>query len=282
MNLEQFLNRIPDFKEIQESPITLEGRDVAFHASVILQNGYCQGTGFSQDVKVAKQIALSEALERQVVFDLAKSAQKGDYLLDEYPSTCGFAVGYDPESTKQRAVAEAVERWLRSKWIDDRYALLEFPLRKPELNSLEGWFAEHFNEIRCFVGSNQITVDGVVHTANSLIVVGLTRDGAFVGSKTVLDGKVPLLSALVELHRHLRLSEEITQTYGELEVIKHFAKNKSLALEQITRASRRPLPEPQLRLLKEVPTGVEGAYCYRALCENFRGWHGNDVRRFVY
>lgn len=282
MKIEQFLKRIPDFKEIQESPLVLEGRDVAFQASVILENGYCQGTGFAQDAKLARQIALSEALERQIVFDLAQSSQKAEFLLDEYPSTCGFAVGYDAESTKHRAVAEAVERWVRSKWIDDRYSLLEFPLRGQEVNSLEGWFAKYFTEIRCFVSSNQIVVEGTPYTANSLIVVGLTGNGAFVGSKTVLDGKVPLVSALVELYRHLRLSEEDNQTYRELEVIKHFANNKSLALEQIVRATRRPMPEPQLRFLKEVPTGVEGVYCYRALCENFRGWHGKDVRRFVY
>ncbi|MGZ3772717.1 MAG: hypothetical protein ACXVCY_07625 [Pseudobdellovibrionaceae bacterium] len=282
MNIKQFLNRIPDFKEIQESPLVLDGEEVAFQSSVILNDGYCLGTGFSQDAKQAKQIALSEALERKIVFDLSQAPQAKYYLLDEFPSTCGFAVGNDTESTKDRAVAEAVERWLRSKWIDEHYTLLEFPLRVSQISTLEQWFASHFTEVRCFVHSTNMVVDDKKRTANSLITVGLTESGAFVGSKTVLDGKVPLLSALVETYRHLRLSKEKSQNYKELAVIKYYAENKSSALEQIAKAKRGSMPEPKLKMLKEVPTGVDGIYCFRAICENFRGWHGNEVTRFVY
>lgn len=283
MNLRQFVTLIPEFDRLEESSFVVNGNELAYHSSVLLKNNYCLGTGFGRCREMARVIGLSEAIERTLVLKLINGHQQRCYLLDEYPTSCGFAVGTTDTSARDRAVAEAVERWLRSKWIDDGFALTELSFAADGLSDLELWFARQFQKVRLFVNSTSVELNGRRAEVHSVVVVGLSSAGAFVGSKTSVDRKAPLLSALVEAWRHLRLAlEPDDPKFPELAIIKFFALNRKLAEKQISSAVRQPFPEPKLRLLKEVKTGIEGVFCYRALCENYRGWHGPEVKRFVY
>lgn len=281
MNNKELLYFLPDIKEIQESPFMIDGKEMAFQSSVILNSGYCIGSGFSQNATTARTIALSEAIERKVFFNIHKSELSSIYLTDEFPTTCGFAVGSDLSSTQDRAVAEAVERWLRSKWIDDGYYLPEININFSELNLIEKHFINHFENVKFFAHKCEINVNGKINIANSIIVVGLTGEGAFVGSKSVLNNKAPLISALVEAWRHLMLADS-NQNDPETKIIKYFAKNKHDALFQIAKANKLALKNPELRLLKEFNIPIKGTYCFRALCKDFEGWHSNRINRFVY
>lgn len=273
---------LPDIKEVQESPFIIGGKELAFQSSVILNTGYCIGSGFSENARISRSIALSEAIERKAFFNIYKSDLKSDYLADVFPTTCGFAVGNDLQSAQNRAVAEAVERWLRSKWIDEKYYLYEVNILPSELNILEKYFTNFFEKVRVFIHTCEINVNGIVEVVNSVITVGLSAEGAFVGSKSVLNEKAPLLSALVESWRHLRLSTSSTQKDTEIKIIKYFARNKEAALTQISNANKNGLKNPELRLLKKVDIPIEGIYCFRALCHDFKGWHGDEIHRFVY
>lgn len=280
MKIEELLSLIPEFKEFQESSLILEGKEAAYHNSLILKDNSCLGTGFSLDKAMARQIALSEAIERRVVSNLYKSPTAKSYLLDEYPSTCGFAIGLGKESTIERAKAEAVERWLRSKWIDDGYRLDQFKVSPESLSPVEAWFVEQFQDVLYFTHSCYLD-DDVEQAAHSVIVVGLTDCGAFVGSKTMMNKKVPLLPALVEAWRHLRISTSTLDT-NESKVIHHYSQHKDSALAQIEKAVHENMPSPALRLLKRVEIPIEGFIGYRALCKDFIGWHGANLDRFVY
>lgn len=260
----------------------LEGREVAYHSSVIIRNNRPLGSGFALESLKARQIALSEAIERRLVEHNISSPEKDGLLLDEYPTSCGFAVGDDRESTKMRALAEAVERWLRSKWIDKGYVLLEYPLVLSELNTIERYFANPFEGMRLFVHTCDIDFEDKVQTVNSVVVVGLTDKGAFVGSKSCVNQKASLLSALVEAWRHLQLSSQEGDNMPEVAIIKYFAENKDVALKQMDHARKAPWPVPKVRLMKEVSVPIEGMYCFRILCDDYRGWHGPDITRFVY
>lgn len=113
-------------------------------------------------------------------------------------------------------------------------------------------------------------------------MVGLTNNGAFVGSKSSVNQKASLLSALVEAWRHLQLSRQENENMPEAAIIKFFAENKDAAIKQIEQTQRAPWPIPKVRLVKEVKVPIEGVYCFRILCDSFRGWHGPDITRFVY
>lgn len=280
--LKQFLAKIPKFKEIQESAVVNDGRILGYSASAVLTDGYCIGSGFSIDSHVAKKIALSEALERKIVFDLSSSLNVEDkYLLNEYPSTCGFSVGLDIGSTKQRAIAEAVERWLVSKWIDDHYFLPEQKIDYHSLTPIDKFFSAQFVKIKYYTHQCNLAVDSETLIVNSIIAIGLTEKGAFYGGKSAINQTPSVTSALVEAWRHLKLSETHTQS-TELVVVKHFSQHKELALAQIEMAVKTDWPQPKIRLLTEIPTEVDGYFCFRCLCENFKGWHGQDINRFIY
>ena len=280
MKIAELLSFIPNFLEFQESPLILDGKEVAYQNSVISTENVALGTGFSLDRSLARQIGLSEAIERQLVANLYSSSQSRCYLLDEYPSTCGFAVGVNAKGASDRAIAEAVERWLRSKWIDEHYALDEFKLRQESLSAVEQWFACKFQEVRCFAHHCEIEVNTRI-SVSSVIVVGLTEQGAFVGSKSMVNSKVPLLPALVEAWRHLEISKTELDS-NEARVIKHYAINRASALGQIAQATRTSMPSPELRLLEEVNVPIKEFFAFRALCYDFIGWHGVNLDRFVY
>lgn len=280
MKIAELLSFIPNFLEFQESPLILDGKEVAYQNSVISTDNVALGTGFSLDRALARQIALSEAIERQLVANLYNSSESGRYLLDEYPSTCGFAVGLNAKSASDRAIAEAVERWLRSKWIDEHYALDEFKLQIEFLSAVEKWFISKFQQVRCFSHHCEMELDTRI-SISSVIVVGLTDQGAFVGSKSMVNSKTPLLPALVEAWRHLEISKTDLNS-NEARVIKHYAINKESALNQIKRATRIGMPSPDLRLREEVRVPIEDFFAFRALCKDFVGWHGVNLDRFVY
>lgn len=283
MIIQQLFSLIPDFAEIQESTIEVDKKEIAFQASVVLNNGYCLGSGFALDAYLARKIALFEAIERKIVLDNLFTSNSQNVLLDEFPTSCGFATGDEISSTKMRAIAEAAERWLRSKWIDDGYILHQVNIASHDLNQVERWLAAHFDEVLYFSHRTEIDVEQVAHPVSSIIVVGLSDEGAFVGSKSVLGPKVQLLPALVEAWRHLVLSAQPDDPkVPELGVIKHFSKNKTAALAQIAQANKTIWPKPTLRLLKQVDCKIDGVFCFRALCNDFQGWHGPNIKRFVY
>lgn len=271
-----------DFKEIQESPLVLEGKEVAFHCSVISIDNLPLGSGFALSTHKARQIALNETIERRLVENSIASPVRFDLLLDEYPTSCGFAVGDCREATKERALAEAVERWLRSKWIDEGYTLGEAALMHSELSPLERHFVSFFKQLRLFFHTCYIDFEGKQETVNSVVVVGFTERGAFVGSKSMVRYKAPLLPALVEAWRHLQIALQDDDRMPETAIVKYFAQNKEVALQQIDKARKKEWPMPTVRLSKEVFVPIEGLYCFRVLCHDHRGWHGQDITRFVY
>lgn len=282
MNRSDVIAFLPDLKEIQESPLVIDDQEVAFQVSVISKEGLPLGSGFDQSRDIAHRKAISEAIERRLVENLITSDKQQEFLLDEYPTSCGFAIGSTLEETKERALAEAVERWLRSKWIDDGYKVLESPLELSELNQIETYFAEQFESVRLFVHSCSVNLWDREHNINSVITVGLTEYGAFVGSKSAVNQKASLAAALVESWRHKLLSKETRFYMPEMEIIKYFSTHKQEALAQIAGAVNHFIPNPKIRIAREAPLPIEGAFAYRVLCEDFKGWHGPDIARFVY
>ncbi len=282
MNRSEVITFLPDIKEIQESPLVIDGREVAFQVSVISKEGIPLGSGFDQNRDTAQKKAISEAIERRLVENLLASEKQAEMLLNEYPTSCGFAVGLTLQETKERALAEAVERWLRSKWIDDGYLIMEFPLDVSELNPIEKYFAQQFKLVRLFVHSCSVFFEEREYNINSVITVGLTDKGAFVGSKSAANHKASLLASLVESWRHKALSQETRVYMPEMDIVKYFSTHRQEALDQIDKAVKRSIPIPKIRLAKEIPLPIQGVFAYRVLCEDFKGWHGPDITRFVY
>ena len=283
---EAVLSVLPDLAKLQEAPIKDElGNILGWHSNVILEGRRIAGSGTHSDRAMSRTIALSEAMERRMMTSLQKSENVDRLLLSEYPTSCGFAFGFDREATRDRALAEGVERWLRSKWIDEHFCIPNVPKTEvsPQLNPLGRLMADLFENVGYFQTTNTMIVRGELVEFFSCIVVGIKGQGAFVGSRTSLSSHDLWTHALIEAWRHLIIFERSTERdRPDLKSIFYFGTHKKEALHQVELACIEPFPEPSLRLLEEVNTHVGGFYCFRALCHDFQGWHGENYQRFVY
>lgn len=284
MNKAHTTHYLPGLKAIQESRFSLNDKITGFHATCIDNDNRPLGSGTHAQREVAHTIAVAEAIERQIFKSLYVSEKKNEYLLDQYPSTCGFAVGNNRLETIHRSVAEAIERWLRSKWIDDRYFLVETSIPWGSLNSYQKSAISFFDSIRAFQHTANLNFTEGTFIYYSLIVVGFKGKGAFVGSKTSINPHHLWSHALTEAWRHLHISEHIDR-YPDIfdyQIIHHFGQYATQALKQIDNAIHPNIPEPTLLLHKEIETPFNDLFCFRTLCKDFVGWHEKDIERFVY
>lgn len=269
---------------IQESPIFYQSRLVGFHSTLVDEEGQALGSGTHAVRETSHKIAVFEAFERKIFNSMFRRAEPSLFL-NEYPSSCGFAVGDEPEDAEQRAKSEAVERWIRSKWIDDQYRLTPHKILPSELSPIAKSLLQSFDDYSGFYQTCALEGDpkgtNLFHNA---IFVGFTKTGAFVGSRTSNDSHRIWDHAIIEAWRHLHIyrTQPRDSEKFEIQIIHFFGENKLVALEQLEKANRPGLPNPRLKLLSSVPTGVNGVYCARALCDDFKGWHHKEVDRFVY
>lgn len=287
MNSSAAISLVPTFSKIEEAEILEPGSHqiVGYQCSVVDSSRWPLGTGTAISREIARSKALSEAIERSLVRRLNNSSQRDVFLLNEYPSTCGFAVGVNKPAVLQSSLGEAVERWLRSKWIDDGYEVPQVPFPRPN-SRLESVLADQFSEVIYFKASLLLDIGHQVFIPlESGIVVGLKGDGAFVGSGVSFGAGNVWLQALIEAQRHLRIFENrnlLSKHTADLNAVIYFGMNGTEALRQIGKANRASLPRPKLRICREVDGLPSGLFCIRSLCHDFIGWHNDDPSRFVY
>lgn len=94
---------------IETTEIVIPKVEKAFSVNYLFEiNGRKECGGSVQlDLKLAHRIAFSEAFERKCFLGL-NEGQKIFFEADLYPTTCGFAAGFDSEKTKLRSLAESV------------------------------------------------------------------------------------------------------------------------------------------------------------------------------
>ncbi len=279
-------NILPDLNRIEEAALkSTQDLVIGWHCNAVIDTNKILGSGTHPDRALSRTIAISEAIERRIVSNLKYSNRCATFLLDQYPSTCGFAVGFDEPATRTRAIAEAVERWVRSQWIDFHYAIPEVPANFVEssLCPLGSWLRKSFDEIRYFYLTTQMNVDDELVDFHTAIAVGIKGEGAFVGSKTARSSIGLWTHALAEAWRHLVLFERNSERESEeMKPIVYFGNNKQDAFQQIALANKETWKKSELLLVKKVEPLDQGIYCYRALCRDFIGWHGENYKRFVY
>ena len=277
---------LPEIASAEESPIEVEGRVVAWHVVLFDQGKNALGGGFHELKETARRIAIAEAAERKLVSSLRESALATNFQLNIHPTTCGFAAGFDSEKTRQRAIAEAVERWAWSKWIDEYYVMNKLKLETIKL-SQHGKFISSFFDSVIYFGQT-IDTSGIPDFVNSIeigIVIGFKGDGAFPGSRVAVTKDEIWDHAFIEAWRHLEISKKYKGSiedpfpYGR---IFHFAKNASEALTQIDKANKVQWPSPCASLILEHQTNIKELHLWRAIMKDFISWGTGDQKRFVY
>lgn len=255
-----------------------------FHAQVLTRDNFVLGSGLSPKREDAFRIASAEAIERSVArIAFANPLKKKKLMLDQFPSTCGFAAGFDMNATRYRSICEAVERWALSKWIDDCIPLQEF------------WaspFYNPFESLRFFRGVLEANTPGEKEPRKFTLVcaIGFKGEGAFLGSRVVLEGTATQEAvdhATLESWRALHTSRLPEIEKNELDLIAKrvlfFSRNRDIA-EAAIHVSEHVPHWPRADFVMSVPIGglPAGVFLWRTLCQNYRGWHEGPVDRFVY
>lgn len=286
---------IPSFSHFQEYVISgSDGANIGFQSTLITKSNTPFAGGTGKSIEQARRICTAESIERVYFNRLFRSSEteKNKYLLSEYPTSCGFAAGFDNNNTIFRAVCEAIERWAWSKWIDNKMGLVQV---KPNLETeLSKYFSEQFDKVIFFQvpiilsGVNRPVFIGQNYRFS--VAIGIRDNGIFPGSRVTTETDECWEHCLLEAWRHqvifnneLRFSEATDifdrriQTYGRsgLETIK-----KLIDLSPVE------FPAAKIRLLEEVASSNLGAsdrfYVWRALCDDFVGWDRGHENRFIY
>lgn len=291
MNLLELLKKInPNFTEFLTQEIRDEKDAFLGYKSFGTENDkevFAGGTATTKEV--ALRIAIAEAFERSYVDLIAKGPQSSlDFDMKAYPSSSGFAAGFDKESTRFRAICEGLERWAWSKWIDEHYNIPSLKKYEYELSALSRNLINSFDEYLWFKKDFVVDISPTEKLELSLVIfLGIHGNGIFPGSRVSTSQDDLFQHPIIEAHRNLTnalLSKTSPVAIQDIiqERTHFFAENKSLALSQVEKALISKWPVPEIKLLKEFPTESNELFIYRCLFKDFVGWHEGAVDRFVY
>jgi hypothetical protein len=276
----------PNFERLEESPIQSSSETVGWSVTLLERGNNPIGSGCSSARDTARRVAVAEAIERGVFRSLFKRDAK-PFLLDEFPTTSGFAAGFEDVATKWRAISEGLERWIWSQWIDQKYAIGQIYPAKDEIGKIGCFFLKEFEDAKFFHKRLTVAVEGCSQEFQFAACVGLTDRGAFPGSRVCSPLENPWEHAIIEAWRHTKIAKKLTAE-NALENfynarVKYFSEHKGEALVSIGSAMKiDEWPEPKLRLLRKVPSLPKGLFVWRALFADFEGWHLGNHKRFVY
>lgn len=287
--LHSLLRLNPEVISLDTQPIiNYSGKTVGWNCYFVDKNGAAIAGGTASDVSIAKQIAVAECFERSLFHNLFDSEdQMIKLMLDEAPSTSGFAAGFDRKSTAYRSLCEAIERWAWSMWIDEHFFLDKIILSET-LSPLASHIASHFDSVLFYQKS--IDCNFELEFPRSVVFsvfLGCKGNGIFAGSRVSTTQDDRWEHAAIESYRNLKNYEQSAKHFSEYENIiaqraRFFGDNYGVAKLQIDSAFIVNWPTPIVKLHEEVVTGIKDLFLYRSLCSNYKHWHLGDYKRFVY
>lgn len=272
---------VQNIARIEKQHIGESDNMVAWQVVSYDKNNNPLGGGVAVDIETAKRISLAEYCERLCFLKISKSQSlSSEFEIKNHPTTCGFAAGFEREKVKLRSIAESLERWVWSKWIDENYKLeLTENINHTKISN---YLASYFE--RCLIFKKDFKIK-IPHDVELQFVVflGFKNGGVFPGSRVCSINENPYEHAVVEAYRHLKISEmESEKMDFPYNRINFFAKNQQVALSQIGLAKNELWPNFSIKLLKEFQTNVEGLYVFRCIGYSFMPWNEGEVDRFVY
>lgn len=283
--LDQLKKLNPSFVGFAEQEINIKDRTIGYHVYGIDELGHSFSGGTSSCREEALRIAVAEAFERSFVaalfFDEFKRKQ---FSLDKFPSSSGFAAGFESLPTFKRSICEAVERWAWSKWIDEGYSLdlVSEPYRPTELAS---HLVSFFEEFKWFKKDLSINIDGVELDLKFVVFVGFKGEGVYPGSRVSFSEVDLWEHPVVEAFRNLNNCSSPETSSNEDIIARRaifFSTNRKLAEEQMTTSKNSIWPKPELELCSNIPTEIPGIFLWRSLCSHYLGWDKGQLSRFVY
>ena len=286
--LEELRKLNPTIKEFVKQEIVDENKStLGFRCYGVDETGTFSG-GTAQDENTALRIAVAESFERSLFRSINQNESlKKEFLLEDYPSTSGFAAGFDKKSTRFRAICEGLERWIWSKWIDENYKIEETKVNS-NLPPLSQHLLKDFDEALWLKKDFELQISKDEKLTLSIVIfLGMTENGIFPGSRVSTLKDELYEHPIIEAHRNLINFKIFEKENHELRDIiekqaMFFGQNKAIALSQIDTSYKLNWPTPELLLLKEFDSKIPGVFLQRCLMKDFLGWDKGPTSRFVY
>lgn len=273
----------------EQSIVNAENEIVGWNYFVNDKEGKPISGGTSSSKETALRIGVAEAFERGLARKCwASEKLKKDFFLEEFQSTCGFAAGFDDNSTRFRAICEGLERWAWSQWIDYNCHLPETAIPR-NLNPLSKHLLNQFQSCRFYAKDLQLKVEEKTIDLRFSLFLGFNEHGVFPGSRVTTAIDDPWEHALIEAYRNLKnynFFKSCPENLDQENIIAlrshFFAKNKDVALGQISNATKATWNEPEVLILKRMETEIPEVFLWRCLLKDFVSWDIGDEQRFVY
>ena len=266
----------PRFESLIQTHLSDNEEVNGWHCTAIDKTGtICLGSGFGADLETARRIAIAETMERAVFRRLLKSKERDIFGLDDHPTSCGFAAGFDAEQVRLRSICEAVERWARAIWIDEKLSLQTTSTRLISQSPLAKYFLAPFNETLVFSQFFNVfdPIKKKTIQLNFGAVVALTSDGAFSGCRVCSYNEDPFEHAALEAWRHYIIFKKHSlpdlSENSFLNRIEYFGTHRIEALHQIgsTRSGAWQVPQIIVHEGTEIVPGK--VFIWRTLCGGY-------------
>jgi hypothetical protein len=261
---------------------------VGWNAVVETSSSNAFSGGTCGDQETAIRIAIAECFERSFFLKISQleDVSLQALLLDQHPSSSGFACGFEPDTTRFRSICEGIERWAWSQWIDYSYKIKKVDSMEYR-TSLGDFLASKFDKFTLF--SHDIYFQ--FQQYKFVLFIGEKSNGVFAGSR-VSTSKDSLIweHAIIEAYRNLEnfklFQNQSSKKIEDLDIIsaraRYFGSHADEAWAQVSRAEKQPWIAPEVNVSSYIDTKVPGVFLHRCLMKNFIGWHLGSCERFVY
>lgn len=271
----------------QEALVPIQHDSQFWHCSILDEKSFPVSGGFGSTKNDARKIATAEFLERMNYYKICSSTdQHKTWGLDLISTACGFAAGFHRENTILRSVAEAHERWVMSKWIDEDYLIEEISAEKveKELDPASSFFASQFDKVLYFKKEIAVQLGEKWVTFEFGQTMGLKDDGIYPGSSAQKSGGNLWQHALLETFRHF-LAVQNNSHRGDVfpdNKVHFFSKNAQIALDQIYRTKKTKWPGTKINFHRCEHIEDGNYFFARTIVDGWRAWNQGPLERFLY
>lgn len=289
MNLNDvlFLNKI---SKIEQHEIVHNNMSLGWHSNIFNFDKVCIAGGTSSNKEDSLKISYAELIERTIFNKICsdKSLTK-KFLVSDYPTTCGFAAGFDKRSTKNRAILEAFERWIWHKWIDEKCYIPEYnrnidiPIFKYLVESKFDnytFYLLKFEKIQFEINDDKFEFTDVYFGA----CLAFTNEGVFLGSRVSNDLNDVFKHSAVEVYRaniifnNLILEKSIPHGFFQ-ERVMYWGNNRK-NIPEVSKFTH-SFPKPEIEMLAQFEDSSD-FFVFRSIMKDFKSWHLENEKRFIY
>lgn len=278
---------------IEESPVLSDSGDEIGKESYVFLDGENQpvGGGFGATAEEARTIAISETIERFLVWQILESGNYDEithFGLDKNPSSSGFAYGFDPQAVAFRSLCEAFEHHVRFHGLYLGKRMETQQVYKPaEARSPASVALGYFDSAQLLYKTGDVYLSSD-HKAKLTASVVLATDvqGAYVGASAGVGTPDSHPNhALLEAWRNKRIVNSCAGSSLEsLPSVRrrnvYFGIRKELALAQVN-SSTDPWPEAKITVFVSREYTELGGYLTRAVINDTPPWSDLAEERLI-